>query len=262
MKHGRVLFFLIFMFTFLGAHVLCAQTWPHTKEMGVFLCHASFSLKEMENHLAVLDDLQTEVREKLKLDVPKEKIEVYFFSDEASWRAYHARAFPSISYRRALFVKPDVIIQTKRSRGRVYVYVSDRLTSDLRHEGTHALLHAMLGKPLPIWLDEGLAEYFEADPQWAEPTQQRITSGKMIPLKQLEKITGMRGMTRDAYGDSWAWVTFLLDGPEDVRRILPEYLNDFSKKLFFSSISSRLGKLHRRPDALLRTFFLDRTSEN
>ena len=45
----------------------------------------------------------------------------------------------------------------------VYTYWGDRIQQDLRHELTHALLHSVL-KDVPLWLDEGLAEYFELPP--------------------------------------------------------------------------------------------------
>ena len=38
-----------------------------------------------------------------------------------------------------------------------------RVRTDLRHELTHALLHGVL-QDVPLWLDEGLAVYFELPP--------------------------------------------------------------------------------------------------
>ena len=61
--------------------------------------------------------------------------------------------YPRVPYRRALFVKSG-------SRGRVFAYEHEDLAVDVRHESTHALLHASLPM-VPLWLDEGLAEYFE-----------------------------------------------------------------------------------------------------
>ena len=46
------------------------------------------------------------------------------------------------------------------SRQVVYTYFNPQLEVDLRHEATHALLHLAIAE-LPLWLDEGLAEYFE-----------------------------------------------------------------------------------------------------
>src|SRR5947209_8380306 len=45
----------------------------------------------------------------------------------------------------------------------VYTFNGDHIRQDLRHELTHALLHSVL-KDVPLWLDEGLAEFFELPP--------------------------------------------------------------------------------------------------
>ena len=46
----------------------------------------------------------------------------------------------------------------------VYTFWSDHLRQDLRHELTHALLNGVT-KEVPLWLDEGLAEYYELPPE-------------------------------------------------------------------------------------------------
>ena len=46
---------------------------------------------------------------------------------------------------------------------------------DLHHEGTHALLHASLAR-VPLWLDEGLAKYFEV------PPAQRANGNPYLPI--------------------------------------------------------------------------------
>jgi hypothetical protein len=48
----------------------------------------------------------------------------------------------------------------------VFAYRGEDFETDLRHECTHALLNAAL-PVVPLWLDEGLAEYFEVLPQSA-----------------------------------------------------------------------------------------------
>ena len=52
----------------------------------------------------------------------------------------------------------------------VYAQGGDRLADDLRHEMTHAYLHSVV-PDVPLWLDEGLAKYFElpARPARAQP---------------------------------------------------------------------------------------------
>ena len=66
---------------------------------------------------------------------------------------YLTRNFPSVPSRRAFFLETD-------TRLAVYAHWSDRVAEDLRHEVAHGYLHSVV-PGLPLWLDEGLAEYFE-----------------------------------------------------------------------------------------------------
>ena len=233
-KDSLSLFFLILIFalTINFKTNTVAEGWADTKEFGPFLCYSQFSLDSIQNELHELHELQNRICSQLHLPAPKQQIELYFFKDAASWTAWHKQHLPDTPLRRALFIKPDVIIQSDKTRAQVFTYYSPQLAQDLRHEGTHAILHTIVGKPIPIWLDEGLAEYYEQD----------------------EKIQTMGSMTADAYADAWAWTVYLLEGPQNLRHILPEYIRDFQKKLFYSSISSRVGKVHQNPDAALAQF--------
>ena len=76
----------------------------------------------------------------------------------------------------------------------VYTYSSPRLEEDLRHEATHALLRGSFGD-LPLWLDEGLAEYFETDLAQPAPsttasiTSPRISTGGWSPEPAAARIS-------------------------------------------------------------------------
>jgi hypothetical protein len=73
--------------------------------------------------------------------------------DADSYGQFLSKRFPSVPSRRAFFVESD-------TRLAVYAHWSDRVGEDLRHEVAHGYLHSMV-QGLPLWLDEGLAEYFE-----------------------------------------------------------------------------------------------------
>ncbi len=64
-----------------------------------------------------------------------------------------SRYHPEFPDRRAFFVEGDTQLD-------IYAYWGDRVAEDLRHEVTHGYLHTMVPH-LPLWVDEGLAEYFE-----------------------------------------------------------------------------------------------------
>ena len=79
-------------------------------------------------------------------------IELFIFGERASYQRYLSRDFPRFAAAR-LYVEQN-------GAARIFAHRGPELEIDLRHEATHALLHAALPN-IPLWLDEGLAEYFE-----------------------------------------------------------------------------------------------------
>ena len=82
-------------------------------------------------------------------------VEIYVLDDRNSFIHFLKFYYPELPQRRAFFL-------AQGNQRVVYTYASPRLAEDLRHEATHALLRGAYGD-LPLWLDEGLAEYFESD---------------------------------------------------------------------------------------------------
>jgi len=75
----------------------------------------------------------------------------------------------------------------------------------LFHEYTHALVHAITPR-CPIWLNEGLAEYFSQG-------DNEKTIGQLIPLKYLEKNfpSGDPRLVAAAYIESYSAVRYLIE---------------------------------------------------
>ena len=114
----------------------------------------------------------------------------------------------------------------------VYTYSSPRLEEDLRHEATHALLRGSFGD-LPLWLDEGLAEYFETDLAQPGAEHERIdhiaddlTGGWSPSLPRLESLSDIRQMTPRDYREAWAWVHLFLNGSSSEKTILLTSLSE------------------------------------
>jgi hypothetical protein len=84
----------------------------------------------------------------------------------------------------------------------------------LVHELSHAVVAGIARRPVPAWLDEGLAQYFEgAD---AAAARQRLrAAGVTIPLRDLERGFGRFGAdaARVAYDESLVAVGVMLDRP-------------------------------------------------
>ena len=130
-----------------------AQPWLDRREFGPFQCVGQFPLATLEPVFGELPQLEHELERTLGLPPARDKIEIQLLADEESHRTLLAKLYPRVPYRRALYVQRD-------RRAAVYAYRHAELPVDLRHECTHALLHANLAM-IPLWLDEGLAEYFE-----------------------------------------------------------------------------------------------------
>ncbi len=149
-------------------------------------------------------------------------VQIILFQDHGSYLRYVAPKIPQARHRKAIYYRNGDVSQ-------IYAYQSRTLLNDLRHEMTHALLHQHLPF-LPLWLDEGLAEYLE------EPADSRAESGRVTAarwkartgwkpsLKALESIPAAENMDADAYRDSWAWTCFLLNESPQTIDLLRKYL--------------------------------------
>lgn len=177
--------------------------------------------------LRSLHSLETDVESTLGLRVASEEpaVEVYILNDRESFRHFLRFYYPELPNRRAFFL-------AQGSRRVVYTFQGDRLEEDIRHEATHALLHVAVGD-LPLWLDEGLAEYFEGpdqhrglNPEHIGRLPQDVALGWKPDLAKLESITNVREMTMRDYRESWAWVHFLLNSAPANKTLLLATLAD------------------------------------
>lgn len=218
-----------------------AAEWADWRVAGPFVCRADFSLADYDPLLGELAQLQVELVRVLGIAPAAERIELYLFKRESDYRHYLAAYFPEVPYRRALYVK-------RGGPGVVLAFRSGQLATDLRHECTHALLHAVLPM-VPLWLDEGLAEFFEVPPEdraFGNPHLARIRwnvrFGIRTPISQLEKKGSVGEMGGVDYRDSWSWVHFMLYGPAEAHAELAAFLRDVSARIPPGTVSARLSR--------------------
>ena len=199
--------------------------WPDERQIGPVLCHADFALAPHQSLLDELEVLQADLTAQLGARDPREAGHLFLFESRSTYQGYLAQYFPRVPYRRALYIKA-------RGPGMVFACQGSDFEIDVRHECTHALLHAWLPS-VPLWLDEGLAEYFEVardersgkNPHHAV-LKTMIRTGQLPRLEKLEAIEELSDMGRDEYRDAWAWVHFALHGPPEAREELLRYLAD------------------------------------
>jgi hypothetical protein len=219
--------------------------WPDERQAGQFSCHADFPLAPQQPLLDELTQLTHDLRMKLGAAPPRETVHFFLFQAKDTYQSYMKQYFPRVPYRRALFIKG-------RGPGMVFAYQGTDFEIDVRHECTHALLHAWLPQ-VPLWLDEGLAEYFEVsrdkrikqNPHHAVVAA-AVRAGQMPRLEELEPLDSLDEMGRDEYRDAWAWVHFMLHGPREAQDELTRYLDELHSGSEPGKLSERLRR--RMPD--------------
>ena len=207
-----------------------------------FAIHSNLSNRSTAPLVKELEQLRSEIFEQLKLPQQRDSVALYLFSDEASYRNYMQTTWPNLPPRRAYFVG------TSRELA-VYSFHGGNVKEDLRHEFTHGLLHACL-KTVPLWLDEGLAEYFEVEGRVAgAPHQDHLktlqtarANGWNPSLQQLEELSDFRHMTQRHYAESWGWVHFMLQSDEGSRDTLLSYIADLRNQSVATALQPRLEK--------------------
>lgn len=162
-----------------------------------------------------LVELKTEIESKtgINLSNAPTPIDVYLFKDEMSFREFTAQANAVFADRRAFFIRSKDALN-------VYGFWGMQVAEDLRHEVTHGYLHGAIPQ-LDLWIDEGLAEYFEVNPDanGVNATHVRLLAdlgrqGNWKPsLERLESITDPTQLTEADYAEAWLWVHFLMSTP-------------------------------------------------
>ena len=223
----------------------------HPITRGQLVLHADFMLPPDHRLLTELVAERELVSERLAIDPGSEPIHVHLFADEASYRQHVAREYPDFPERRAIFVETDVELH-------VYAHWGDAVADDLRHEVAHGYLHASTPN-LPLWLDEGLAEYFEVGrtSQGLNRPHVELLAGQLAiggwkpNIARLEQLAAAADMTQMDYAESWLWVHLLLESSDDASGPLIELLADLRGGAPAAPLSRRLHGRFSDPEAAL-----------
>lgn len=166
---------------------------------------------------------------------PQRPSQVYLFSHRDDYLRFVGPGFRSTG---GAFMpggwmaeQPNTLAAFLEGQGR------DGMRRTLQHEALHQFVSLTMGDRLPIWLNEGMAQYFE-EGLWTEagfllgqvpPRRLRqldadITAKRLIPFDQLLAMTpaqwqatlNSRGETRGAtqYNQAWAMVHFLVNATD------------------------------------------------
>ena len=201
--------------------------------------------KALSEALAQLRTLPDRLAAFCRLKLTVKPVHVIIFANRAAYLHHLDKTLPKAPRRTSLFVvrggKPTILAADGNS-----------LQRDLLHEAVHAINYANFGSEnFPLWLDEGMAEWFEADER-----EQAMVHGELIaaimgdqrkalavPLKltSIERITTTTKADALSYAASWAWSRFLGDPATDCHRIWLRYLTDIQSGIAAGKLSHRLS---------------------
>jgi Lipopolysaccharide kinase (Kdo/WaaP) family/Protein of unknown function (DUF1570) len=215
---------------------------------------SDFKLPKDHELIRELNGLRQQVTTILELPVKSDPVVVYLFDNETVYRRYMNATYPRLPPRSAYFVGTSTELA-------VYTHWGANVREDLRHEYTHGLLHSGL-KRVPLWLDEGLAEYFEvAGPKpgglnhdYAQHLSEAVASGWRPDLKRLENLDDSGQMKRAEYQESWAWVHFMLNSTPEAKQALVSYLAELRTNPRPQMISHRLRAVIPEYDARFASY--------
>jgi hypothetical protein len=192
--------------------------------------------------------LRDQVQKELLLAPGDAIVQVYLFKTQEQYELFMKEKYPELPPRRAFFVAQPRIGGPEELL--VYTYWGKRIRQDLRHELTHGLLHSVI-RDVPLWLDEGLAEYFELPPE-----QQGVNMGHVRKLRQdadngsdklnlarLEGLDKVAQMNPAEYREAWAWVHLMLRSTPEARTVLLSYLQQLRGKRHPGPLEPKLAQV-------------------
>jgi hypothetical protein len=219
----------------------------HPTTVGQLVLHADFVLPPEHRMLTELVAESDLICERLKIPQSQEPIHIYLFAEEDSYRKYVSRKFPGFPERRAIFVETDIELS-------VYAHWGEAIAEDLRHEVAHGYLHASVPN-IPLWLDEGLAEYFEVGRGRRGVNQMHVDylagqlaiGGWRPNLPRLEQLTVASEMDQVEYAEAWLWVHYLLESQDGKAEVLTDYLAALRTGAPVAPLSERLVAIVPQP---------------
>jgi len=231
----------------------------HSSRVSQFVFYYDFDLPKTNTLFAELTTLRENLYKELQIPPSNTLIQVYLFEDRAKYETYMKGKYPDLPKRRAFFVA-----QPRRLGGSddllVYTSWGERVQQDLRHELTHALLHSAL-KDVPLWLDEGLAEYFEMPPSWNGVNYQHLEAMRVATTKfdldRLERLADVQQMTPAEYREAWAWTHLMLRTTPDAKQALLAYLQELRSNSRPGALKPRLERAFPSLDDSVRRHLAD-----
>lgn len=221
---------------------------PYSIALGKVVCESNFPLEETAGLQAEIVRLQNDLVGYLGVPESTEKISLCLFRDRTSYIAFICEYFPG-----APTDRPALYVKEPGKPGVLMVRRDEKMILNVRHEMVHAYLNAALVN-VPIWIDEGLAKYFETPPgergfrnPFLEKVESDATSFFASPpsLSRLEKLARVDQMRIREYRESWSWTHFLIHYSPETQRVLALYLRSLRPEAQAGISSAEAARLQR-----------------
>jgi hypothetical protein len=235
-----------------------APTLPgkHATRRGCCVFYHDFDLDTADPLFSEPETLPDQVYGELRLPPGNAVVQVFLFDTQERYERYMFD--PKVGRYKAQPARRAYFFAEPRVGGgeelKIFTWVGDHLRTDLRHELTHALLNGVL-KNVPLWLDEGLAGYFELPPGNAGVNPQHLDALRRNPfepnLARLEKFDQVKQMEKPEYREAWAWVHYMLKSDPAARKALLDYLQVLRTNPNPGPLLPRLREAAENPDQAL-----------
>jgi hypothetical protein len=228
-----------------SAAAVPAPPGKYTFRIAPYIFLSDFEVNHDQPLFHDLAQLRNQVSRELQLAVGAATVQVYLFETRERYDAFIKSRYPTLPPRPAFFVAQPRSIGGAEDL-LVYTYWGKRIQQDLRHELTHALLHSVI-RNVPLWLDEGLAEYFELPPEQKGVNAAHLfhlthdDGGAKPDLDRMEKMTEVGQMNRAEYREAWAWVHLMLHSTPEARAALCTYLQQLHENHAVGPLAPRLA---------------------
>lgn len=216
---------IILFFLFSSSAAAADIEWSGSSESEHFIYH----FDDAKTARAITDHAETYyrwVKEIFQVDEDhwKEKAPIFIFEDKAEWKTFESKNGAGIG--------GDAFTNGRE----LYIWRNPSWLSPkktLAHELTHLIIRRFLDGPIPLFLNEGFAEYIGTKAaalqtggnEYAVRTLQFLSEDEFVPLKQLSE---MKSYPKDQvpifYRESELLVRFLLlkHPPSKFRQLLSE----------------------------------------
>ncbi|MFQ5732390.1 MAG: hypothetical protein ACE5KM_10615, partial [Planctomycetaceae bacterium] len=171
----------------------------------LFVTDHKFDGREMARDL---NALERRLKSDLGLPGVSGTVRIYVFQSHGAFSRYIRKHIPYLTardtQRNGLFLLRN---------GKAYIFLAQhkRLTESARHEFVHTVVNAAIRNP-PVWVDEGLAMYYETAkpgtnrPHLRKRLEKARRRGHRANAVKLDSRKSMSQMTPLDYAESWAWV--------------------------------------------------------